>query len=49
MWPTVIITSIIALTVIAIIVNEIRKRKKGKCSCDCSCCAMRGSCHSNDQ
>ncbi len=47
--PTVIVASVIALVVIAIIVNEIKKRKDGKggCSCGGSCpgCAMNGTCH----
>ncbi len=47
MWPTIIISSIIGLVVIAIIVNEIIKHKNGKssCSCGCSGCALKDSCH----
>ena len=29
MWPTIIIASLIAIAVIAIIINEIKKRKEG--------------------
>lgn len=47
MWPTIIISSIIAAAVIAIVVNEIIKKKKGKGSCSCGCngCAMSDVCH----
>lgn len=47
MWPTIIISGIIALVVVVIIANEIIKKKKGKggCSCGCSNCAMKDSCH----
>ncbi|MEE0945528.1 MAG: FeoB-associated Cys-rich membrane protein [Acutalibacteraceae bacterium] len=50
MLPTIIIASLIALTVIAIIVNEIVKKKKGKggCSCGCSGCAMKENCHNKE-
>ena len=45
--PTIIIASIIALLVLGIIVNEIKKRKNGKggCSCGCSSCALKDKCH----
>lgn len=48
MWPTIIISVIIAGVVIAIVVNEILKKRKGKgsCSCGCSGCAMKEVCHS---
>lgn len=47
--PTIIISSIIAVIVIAIIVKGILNRKAGKSSCACGggCggCAMKGVCH----
>lgn len=45
--PTIIIASIIALLVLGIIANEIKKRKNGKggCSCGCSSCALKDKCH----
>lgn len=48
MWPTIIISSIIGITVIAIIIKEIYDKKNGKssCSCGCSGCALKDSCHS---
>lgn len=51
MWPTIIISSLIALVVIGIIVNEIIKKKKGKggCSCGCGGCAMKELCHSEKE
>lgn len=51
MWPTIIISSLIALAVIGIIVNEIVKKKKGKggCSCNCGGCAMKELCHSEKE
>lgn len=47
MLPTIIISAIIGITVIAIIINEIIKKKNGKisCSCGCSGCALKDSCH----
>lgn len=47
MWPTIIISSIIGITVIAIVVKEIMDRINGKssCSCGCSGCALKDSCH----
>ncbi len=49
MWPTIIISSLIGLTVVAIIVKGIMDRKNGKSSCSCGCqgCAMKDSCHNN--
>ena len=51
MWPTIFISSLIALVVIGIIVNEIVKKKKGKggCSCGCGGCAMKELCHSEKE
>lgn len=48
MLPTIIISCLIGLVVIAIVVNEIVKKKKGKggCSCGCSGCAMSEVCYS---
>ena len=48
MLPTIIISALIGIAVIAIIINEIIKKKNGKssCSCGCSGCAMKDSCHS---
>ena len=48
MWPTMIISALIGIAVIAIIVKGIidRKNGKGSCSCGCSGCAMKDSCHS---
>ncbi len=45
--PTIIISAIIGILVIAIIVSEIKKRKNGKggCSCGCSTCALKDKCH----
>ncbi len=43
--PTIIIASIIGIVVIAIIVNEIKKRKSGKCSCGCQTCAFKDKCN----
>lgn len=43
--PTIIIASVIGIVVIAIIVNEIKKRKSGKCSCGCSECAFKDKCN----
>ena len=47
MWPTIIISSIIGIAVIAIIVKGIYNKKNGKssCSCGCSGCALKDSCH----
>lgn len=47
MWPTIIVSSVIALLVVAIIVKAIINKKKGKssCSCGCSGCALKDSCH----
>lgn len=51
MLPTIIISAIIGITVIAIILNEIIKQKNGKssCSCGCSGCAMKDTCHNKKQ
>lgn len=47
MFPTIIITCIIAVVFLAIIINGIRNKKNGKGSCSCGCggCAMRDTCH----
>ncbi len=47
--PTLIISGLIGLLVVAIIINEIKKRKSGKggCSCGCGGCAMKDKCHNN--
>ncbi len=41
---TIIISVIIGILVVAIIVNEIKKRKNGKCSCGCGGCAFKDKC-----
>ncbi len=45
--PTLIISAVIGIIVIAIIVNEIKKRKNGQSSCSCGCggCALKDKCH----
>ena len=47
MWPTIIVSSVIALLVVAISVKAIINKKKGKSSCSCGCggCPMKESCH----
>lgn len=47
MWPTIIISVILAVLVLAIIVNEIVKKKNGKGSCSCGCegCSLKDNCH----
>ncbi len=45
MLPTIIISAVIGILVIAIIVKEIKNRKSGKCSCGCSECAFKDKCH----
>lgn len=47
MWPTIIVSSVIALLVVAIIVKAIINKKKGKSSYSCGCggCPMKESCH----
>lgn len=51
MWPTIIISVIIAGVVIAIVVNEVLKKRKGKGSCSCGCggCGMKDVCHSKKE
>lgn len=46
--PTIIIASLIAIAVIAIIARGIINKKNGKsgCGCGCSGCAMKDKCHS---
>jgi len=46
-WPTIIVAFLVAAAVVAIVVNEIRKKKRGESSCSCSCsgCPMSGKCH----
>ena len=44
-WITYLIAGLILLGVIAVVINEIRKKKQGGCSCGCSGCAMRDQCH----
>lgn len=46
-WITYVIAGLVAVGVIAVIVNEIRKKKQGKGSCSCGCqgCAMKDQCH----
>lgn len=48
MWATIIISFLIGISVIAIIIKEIRDKIKGKssCSCGCSGCVLKDSCHS---
>ena len=45
-WITYIIAGLIAVGVMAVIVNEIVKKKKGKGCCGgCHGCAMKDQCH----
>ncbi len=47
--PTLIVSAVIGILVIAIIISEIKKRKSGKGSCSCGCggCQLKDSCHKN--
>ncbi len=47
--PTLIVSAVIGILIIAIIINEIKKRKSGKGSCSCGCggCQLKDSCHKN--
>ena len=49
--PTVIIAAVIAVAVIAIIVNNVRKSKRGEGSCACSggCSGCKNSCCSAEK
>ncbi len=46
-WLTIVIASVIAIVVIAIIVKGILNKKNGKSSCGCNCnhCPMSDECH----
>lgn len=46
-WGNIVILSVIALIVGAIIFSYIRAKRKGKSTCSCGCgqCAMQGICH----
>lgn len=50
MWPTIIISAVIAVLVVAIIAKSIINKKKGKggCSCGCGGCAMKDMCHKDE-
>ena len=45
--PTILISGVLLLVVIAIIINLRRRKKQGISSCGCNCanCAMHGACH----
>ncbi len=47
-WPTIVVLSVIALIVLAIVIKLIINKRQGKTSCSCGCggCAMRDMCHS---
>ena len=49
LMPTIVISSIIAIIVLAVIIKGIYNRKNGKSSCGCNCsgCAMKDKCHPN--
>lgn len=46
-WQTIVIASVIAVIVLAIVIKGIYNRKKGKSSCSgaCGSCAMKNACH----
>ena len=48
-WGTIVVVSVLAAIVSAIVVSRIRARKQGKSTCGCGCeqCAMSGICHSD--
>ncbi|MGM9624940.1 MAG: FeoB-associated Cys-rich membrane protein [Eubacteriales bacterium] len=47
MIPTILITALLAVIVVAIIAGEIRARKKGKCTCGGNCASCGGCCGIN--
>lgn len=48
--PTVIVASILAVILVAIVWNEIRKRKRGQGSCACGgSCGSCNACHRADE
>ena len=42
----IIIVSVVAVILVAVIIRGIRKRKNGSCSCGCDGCGMSSICHS---
>lgn len=48
MWPTIIISAILAAVFAAIVVDQVKKKKSGKavCSCGGNCAACGVNCHS---
>ena len=49
-WGNIVILTVIALLVSAIVLCSIRAKRKGKNTCGggCSGCAMQGMCHSHN-
>ncbi|MBR4867589.1 MAG: FeoB-associated Cys-rich membrane protein [Clostridia bacterium] len=46
-WQSWLIVAVLAVILIAIIVNFVLNKKKGKSSCSCGCggCAFKDTCH----
>ena len=51
MWPTIIVTTVIAIVFLAIVISGIKNKLNGKSSCGCSCggCALKDTCHSHSK
>ena len=50
-WGNIVILSVVALILGAVVISLVRAKRKGKSTCACGCgqCAMQGICRSQKQ